>query len=406
VTWWFVLSEYTLGARLAAFVVLAHDPSVPELAADWWEESAPHYRSVVEPLAELVAGLPVADDLARLAEKPTDQDREQALTGALDRWLERVPEQRRRLERLLAEAEDHVLIGYHRGPHASPAVPPIGLGDLPPRPAASRPTASRPAAGQDAPRAVRVVIPFRDSGGGGRARNLVACLASLRDQRNAAGDVTICVVESDTRCRWRETLEPWVDHYVFTEHSRHFNKSWTVNVGVRHTAGEGDLICVLDADILVDADFLARNLARMAGRPDLDAFLPYRNMFCLDVPSSDTAIRARCERGTRRVSTDEVRALLLREPPGGCLWVRAAAYDHVGGMDERYEGWGGEDDDIVARLGQAGRIERFDDRLMHLFHPRPQMLVDGRSFNGHLPPLSWDSNAAYGDPRGPLAAAR
>ncbi len=401
-TWWCVLSERTLGARLAAFVVLAHDPSVPEVAADWWAESAPHYRSVVEPLAELVAGLPLADDLARLAEAPTDHDREKALTGSLDRWLDQAPDQRRRLERLVAEAEKHILIGHHLGPRASADVPPVDMGDLPARPTA----AHRPATRRAGAPAARVVIPFRDSGGGCRARNLLACLVSLRDQRGAAGDVTVCVVESDTESRWRDTLEPWVDHYVFAEHSRHFNKSWTVNVGVRHTAGEGDLICVLDADILVDDGFLERNLARMADRPDLDAFLPYRNTYCLDAPSSDAAIRARCERGARHVPADDVRALVLREPPGACLWVRAAAYDRVGGMDERYEGWGGEDDDIVGRLGRAGRLERFDDTLLHLFHPRPQMLVDGRSFNGHLPPLSWDSNAAYGDPRGPLAATR
>ena len=35
-----------LGQRLAAYVFLANDPSVPAVAADWWEISGPHYKEV------------------------------------------------------------------------------------------------------------------------------------------------------------------------------------------------------------------------------------------------------------------------------------------------------------------------------------------------------------------------
>jgi hypothetical protein len=55
----------------------------------------------------------------------------------------------------------------------------------------------------------------------------------------------------------------------------------------------------------------------------------------------------------------------------------------------------------VARLARAGRLTRFDDPLLHLAHPRPQMTQDGAPFNAHIEPLSWTADAGYGDLRGP-----
>jgi hypothetical protein len=42
-------------------------------------------------------------------------------------------------------------------------------------------------------------------------------------------------------------------------------------------------------------------------------------------------------------------------PCPGVLGVRRAAFELAGGLDERYEGWGYEDDDFLARLSSAHR---------------------------------------------------
>lgn len=60
----------TLGSRLAAYAFLANDPSVPMVAADWWEISGPHYNAVAGALAHFVAGEPAAEDLRRFAASP------------------------------------------------------------------------------------------------------------------------------------------------------------------------------------------------------------------------------------------------------------------------------------------------------------------------------------------------
>ena len=406
----------TLGSRLAAYAFLANDPSVPLVAADWWEISGPHYNAVAAALARFVAGEPAAEDLRRFAASPGDRGLEAALADALVPLLERSPADRAHLGELIAAADAHVLVDYHNGPLADRSAAEVSVAEVSAwarqRAAGTNGTAGTagtpgtsgtpgtPGTRSAGTRAV-IVIPFRDRVGGARTRNLLACLAALRDQDGHGDEVSVTVVESDSAPTWRDTVEPLVDHYVFARHDGHFNKSWAVNVGVRETPGEPELVCVLDTDILADRRFLSRNLDRMAREPELSAFLPYRRMFCLDLESSAAAIRGRCERGEADVPLDAVRSLVLKEPPGACLWARTTIFDAIGGFDERYQGWGGEDDDVVARLSLAGRFTRFDDPLLHLAHPRPEMTLDGVPFNAHIDPLSWTVAGGYGDLRGP-----
>jgi hypothetical protein len=92
-----------------------------------------------------------------------------------------------------------------------------------------------------------------------------------------------------------------------------------------------------------------------------------------------------------------VRALVLKRPKGACMWITRDAFDRVGGMDERYVGWGGEDDDLVARLELHAPVRRFTDPFLHLDHPRPPMVNDGgKPFNAHVEPLSWRVEYGYG----------
>ncbi len=113
--------------------------------------------------------------------------------------------------------------------------------------------------------------------------------------------------------------------------------------------------------------------------------------------------------GTAHVDAAGLRGLLLRETPGACLWARTELLTGLGGFDERFEGWGGEDDDVVARLRRNVRLVRYDDQLLHLSHPRPEMThADGTLFNAHLADAyqtdPWNAAIGFGDPdryRGP-----
>jgi len=253
-----------------------------------------------------------------------------------------------------------------------------------------------------------VIIPFRDAERGARLRNVIACLLALADQDPVDAAVRVTLIEADTSDRSRADIEPLADRYLHVYKDGRFNKSWTVNVGLRDAQRFGSgharrLACILDADILVERSFLAANLARFEASGHR-AHLPYRWSLSLDGPATRHAIRRRLIDRAASVELDSLRGLLLREPPGFCLWAESDLLHGVGGFDERFEGWGGEDDDVTGRIARHTPLARFDDPMLHLDHPRPEMTrEDGTPNNGHLlgshlGEQAWTGAHGYGDP--------
>jgi hypothetical protein len=398
----------TAGRRLAGYVVLGTSPDVPLVAADYWELSVASYRTVQAAVTNLVAARPDARDAhRRLSRSPQDEAAHRDLAAALARILAGQPGARAMVNALLDEADPAIWIDHVMGGEFSSQVAPCGLGTLRALPA---PPPRRAVPG---PVPVNVVIPFRDREPGGRSRNLLACLRALADQDLPRGQFRVTVVETDAVPRAAGLVAGLADRYLFGCNPGVFNKSWAVNLGLRDGAVPGagaGLTCVLDADILVERSFVRVNSARFAGGHD--AHLPYLHMYSLDDPSSDRAIRARLglgpgpgpgTSGAAEVDRAGLRGLLLRDTPGACLWARTAALCRIGGFDERFEGWGGEDDDVVARLRQSCDLIRYDDQLLHLSHPRPVMLRDdGALFNAHLADAHrtgpWTGADGFGDP--------
>jgi len=392
----------TAGRRLADYVVLGTSPDVPLVAADYWELSVASYRRVQAAITGLVAGQPDADQaLRRLSHAPHDEVAYRDLAAALGRILAEQPGAQASVAALLDEADPAIWIDHVIGGEFSPQVDPCDLGTL------RRLPAPRPwrAMAAPAPVTVNVVIPFRDRDPGGRSRNLLACLRSLADQDLPRDQYRVTVVETDDAPRGADLVAGLADRYLFGCNPGVFNKSWAVNLGLRDGAADGaGLTCVLDADILAERTFVRKNVARFGGGHD--AHLPYLHMYSLDGPSSDRAIRARLGLGTAaaaEVAPAGLRGLLLRDTPGACLWARTAALGRIGGFDERFEGWGGEDDDVVFRLRENCELVRFDDQLLHLSHPRPVMLRDdGALFNAHLAEAyrtePWTGAEGFGDP--------
>lgn len=244
---------------------------------------------------------------------------------------------------------------------------------------------------------ILVVVPFRDrTEDGARARNLAACLRSLADQSVPREQYLVTVVESDDRPRWRDLVAFHGGQHLFAENAGPFNKSWAVNVGAVNTTARAPLICVLDADSLVDRDFLRRNDARFQ-RPGTGAFLPYRDMLYLDDRATGRAIHERCIVRRPVAARELLRGFAVHRPPGGCVWLRRDVFESVGGMDERYEGWGREDMDFVLRLQLATALEGFDDPMLHLHHPSSAALVGGQTLNAHIPWLSWSPQGPIGE---------
>lgn len=383
----------TLATAVVDTLVVAADPQSPEASIFYWDRGQPHYQAVVR--AARTCPVPgIATLAARLMADTTNPSAYLALHAALVDVAAASPEIAGELFRAGWDAESNCRLGIHLGARYQ--------ADAPVRPATVEHLASLPAGVPlDDPRDVEVlvVVPFRDrTPDRTRLRNLLACLLSLRDQSAPRSRYQVVVVESDEEPRFRDTIAPFADHYIFAPKSGLFAKAWAVNVGVVGSPGNASVVCVLDADVLADRDFIARNAQRFT-RPGVMGHLSYRDMWCLDEVSTGWAIESRLHGRAGHVDPAYLRAFVLRRPPGCCVWFRTSAFHRIGGMDERYEGWGGEDNDFAYRMDINSTFDSYHDPLLHMNHPSSAVLRDdGELINAHIPALSWRPGAAIGDP--------
>lgn len=375
-----------LATAVADSIVVASDQGARNSSLYYWDRGRPWTGAVVEAVTK--SDDPVIRSLGeQLVADPADQASYFALRSALLN-SNGTQSSGTAIYDLAWQAECNSRLGYHLGARYNRDEMPVTFDELAELPEGA-PLAD--ASGAEA----LIVIPFQDrTADRHRLRNLLACLLSLRDQSMPRERYQVAVVESDEVSRWSEVVQPRADHYIFAPKPGAFNKSWTVNVGVAHTPGVPDVICILDADVLADREFIERNVDRFQ-RPGTAGHLTYRDMLCLDAPAASRAIRERVHQRAPLAEPDHLRGFLLRRPPGCCLWVRSAAFCRIGGMDERYEGWGGEDYDFMHRFGLDAPLDSYDDWLLHLYHsPSSYIREDGGLVD--IPPLSWNPTEPIG----------
>ncbi|MEV4561043.1 galactosyltransferase-related protein [Kitasatospora sp. NPDC049285] len=381
---WLRPTDPAASARLIADALVIHaDPHARATNPYHWYRIEPLTAELAR-LASDEDGAPFAPAARRLLAEPTRPDHHRRLVAALLPMTERFPERMGPLADLAWQAVQRGRIGHHLGD---------AVGDAGPGPAGRVPVRAR----ADEPGgAAQVVVPFRDRGDDGhRLRNLLACLAALRDQEPVAGGYTVTVVEADDRPRHRELIEPLADEYLFAPHPGKFNKAWVVNAGVVNSAAKAETVCVFDADLLPDRSFVARSLDRFR-EPGVGAFLPYRDVLYLDEGASEQAVRTRCVDAAAALDPAALRGFWMRRPVGGCVWLTREVFDRIGGMDERYEGWGGEDVDLVLRLQSATALYHWNDFLVHLHHPVVVPPPDEARRNDDIPYMTWRPTGPIG----------
>jgi hypothetical protein len=392
---------------VADTLVVAADPDAAAVAPVYWHKSHPWLRSVANAL-RVVPDRQVTAAADLLMAVPRSFAAHQQFRSRLTAATRRDRAAFAELLEAAWAAECNSRIGYHVGSYyaAGPAEAPSATADLlltgdcapanAPLRALANPSLQAPAnPSLQAP--ALIVIPFRDGAEARiRLRNLVACLRALAHQSMSRRYYRVTVVESDTEPRGRRALAPLCDQYVFAHKAGPFNKSWAVNVGFRHSAGGHEVVCVLDADVLPDQDFVRRNIGRF-NQSGVQAVQPFQDVLCLDAASSEVALAQRLLRQVADPDRSWLRGFILRRPPGLCLWLRSRIFEAIGGMDERYEGWGGEDRDFALRISANAALDRHRDPILHLWHPSSASIENGVGSNSGLAPMTWPRDAAFGE---------
>jgi glycosyltransferase involved in cell wall biosynthesis len=177
------------------------------------------------------------------------------------------------------------------------------------------------------------------------------------------------------------------------EHDRAFSKSVAINRGVARSSG--DILMLIDADGYLPAEhvlYCAEEMRNARKRGRKLWFVPFRKFYRL----ADRATRQLIKSDFDNLHTfpEPPRATdlinLVDANPSQAHWYGALvqmmpreAFDLVGGWDERFRGWGGEDHAAMRAMDTLYVLHKtLPFRVFHLWHP---MLGD----NGKAEMVTW-----------------
>lgn len=148
-----------------------------------------------------------------------------------------------------------------------------------------------------------------------------------------------------------------------------FNKSLAVNAAAKKATG--DVFAILDADTWIEQRWMTEGLGQIerTGR----WVIPARRSLRLTRDFSDTVMQTQPHEDLppiiNRRSTVEQAGLVA----GFLHLVPRKAFEAVGGMDERFRGWGGEDTSFMRALDVVhGKHIQGHGVVVSLWHERPR----------------------------------
>jgi hypothetical protein len=194
--------------------------------------------------------------------------------------------------------------------------------------------------------------------GAGRVPLLRTVLRAIASQ--TAVSFECLVVEQDPEPRLAGILPPWVRllRAPPPDAGAPFLRSWALNVAAR--SARGDALVFLDGDLLLPSGFAESVLLRLDGA---DVVQPKRFTFYLDEQATCRICdRAGALAGARCVE-------VVENLEAGALVVLARdAFFSIGGWDEEFRGWGGEDNEFWDRC-RTLRVDPYGYLpLVHLWH--------------------------------------
>lgn len=215
---------------------------------------------------------------------------------------------------------------------------------------------------------VSFIIPHR---GPERVPVLCKVIESVFAQEGVC--VECLVVEQDQRPRI-ESLPDGVRH-IHVPHptdASGWHKSLAFNAGVRAAASE--IVICHDGDVLVPCGYAHAMLRRF--QMGLEVVFPQRFLFYMTRGQSDRLVRGGA------IPTWLHPESIRQNWKGGTFAIRRSAYARIGGFDERFVGWTGEDVEFFDRCRVLPGWFHGYIPFIHLWHaPQPTKMGVARDTN-------------------------
>jgi hypothetical protein len=198
--------------------------------------------------------------------------------------------------------------------------------------------------------------------GTARRQHLLTTIASIAAQ--ARVPVECLVVEQSATPQVADSLPSWVRHLHTPppDAAMPYSRSWAFNLGARHARGR--YLVLHDNDVCVPTHYAAELVT--AFRRGFEAARLQRFVFYLGERHTQAVF------DRRAVESDRPPLEVVQNCQGHSLAVRRDVYFAVGGHDEAFLGWGGEDNEMFDRLRSRKLHDCSYLPMLHLYHaPQP-----------------------------------
>lgn len=232
--------------------------------------------------------------------------------------------------------------------------------------------ADRPCHTESAEPQVSFLIGHR---GMSRLPHLLYTLRTIAAQQDAS--IECVVVEQDMVSVLGPHLPPWVRliHTPPPDADMPYCRSWTFNVAARHARGK--VLVLHDNDMLVPDDYAAQIVKRV--EMGYDAVNLKRFIFYL-TPNHTQDVFA----GSAKLTSAPPQVIVQNLEAGGSVAITRAGFDQIGGMDESFIGWGGEDNEFWERAQTLRAWPWANLPIVHLHHTAQPGKHDAQYPTAHL----------------------
>lgn len=144
-----------------------------------------------------------------------------------------------------------------------------------------------------------------------------------------------------------------------------FNKAQAINKAVQNASG--NILILVDADIICSPEAILKSIRMLKKHTWV---IPYKKV--LDISKESSSKLLNLEPGwpfSINIKSNN-RVTGNNTPVGGINVLKRESFEAVGGFDERFLGWGGEDDAFAAAMNTlCGGFKRLNNSIYHIWHP-------------------------------------